>query len=235
MSVYINLPLAVRLGLKDYHIISLRTNTQKQLRANSDRSYYRKFLLLGIAALGFAIWSLVDGAITYPNQRVRALEYLRLEEENRLAEWEDIASKNGWSTENPGEPKTKGDIDTQYIMAVFSVIVGVCFLIKVWRSRGSWIEGSETGLDSSWGQSLEYNQVVKIDKKKWRNKGIAKIKYKQGKRNKKFVIDDFKFERYVTGRILFELESKSGTDKIVGGKPETLSQEASNRTSGKTQ
>jgi len=197
------------------------------IRANNDPKYYRRFMLIGFAALGFALWLLYDGAIAYPNQRIRALEYIKLVEEDRRDEWKEIASKNGWPTAKPGEPKEEADSIGQYAMAVPSTLVGLWLLLGVWRSRGRWIEASETGLTSSWGQSFDYTQVVAIEKKKWKDKGIAYIRYQQGNRKKRFVLDDYKFDRQLTDKILFEIEARCGTDKIVGGRPETPPVESS--------
>jgi len=93
-------------------------------------------------------------------------------------------------------------------------------LLGVWRSRGRWIELGKSGLTSSWGQSVAADQVVSLDKTKWRSKGIAVLKYNDGTRARKFVIDDFKFKREPTDRILAELESQIGLHKITGGPPE---------------
>ncbi len=190
------------------------------LRANSDRRFYQKFLLIAVAAIGFALWSLYDGVVSYPNQRSRALEYQILDKEGRSAEWQEHARERGWPTDLPGEPKTEVDFAIQYTMATGAGTVGLVLLLVAWLSRGRWIEASESGLNSSWGQSVDFNRVVSINKKQWKEKGIAKIKYEDGNRRKSFVLDNYKYDRQTTSRILYELESKSGTDKIVGGPPE---------------
>ncbi len=190
------------------------------LRANNEPKYYRRFLLIGLAALGFALLCLYDGAVKYPYLQSQATKYLKLESKDRSDELKKIAKQHNWVGMPSGELEHKYGRVGQYVMAGASAAVGFWLLLGVWRSRGRWIEASETGLSSSWGQRFDYNQVVAIDKKKWKDKGIAKIKYQQGNRKKKFVLDDYKFDRQVTDSIMFELESKCGTDKIVGGRPE---------------
>lgn len=190
------------------------------VRTNSDPRYYRRFLLMGLAAVGFALWSLYDGAVTYPNQRERALAHKELEDKGRSNEWSEFARQRGWPTNYPGEPKSQGDITMQYVMAALAGTIGLALVFNVWRSRGRWIEASETGLSSSWGQSLNFDQIVSLDKKRWKNKGIARITYYDGKRRRRFVLDDYKFDRQTTDQILYELEAKIGIDKIAGGPPE---------------
>ena len=189
------------------------------VRATTDNRFYLRFLVIGVVAIGFALWSLYDGAIAYPAQRERALKYQELEKEDRVKEWPDVARAQGWPTDTPGTPKTDADFLVQYIMATIAGTIGLWLLIVVLRSRGRWIEGSETGITSSWGQSFDFDSVESLDKKRW-NKGIAKVTYLEGKRKKQFVIDNYKFKRQETDTILRTLESRIGADKIVGGEPE---------------
>jgi hypothetical protein len=90
----------------------------------------------------------------------------------------------------------------------------------VWRARGRWIESTPSGITSSWGQSLDFDQVESLDKRKWRSKGIAKVTYRDNGRKRRFILDDYKFDRQATGQILRELESTIDAKMITGGPPE---------------
>jgi hypothetical protein len=61
---------------------------------------------------------------------------------------------------------------------------------------------------------------VKLDKKKWETKGIAKATYRDNSLTRVFVFDDFKFDREPLGDMLRSLEKKISRDQIVGGPPE---------------
>jgi hypothetical protein len=98
--------------------------------------------------------------------------------------------------------------------------VGLFLLSIPLRSRGRWIEADETGITSSWGQSFRYDEVEEVNKRKWRNKGIAKVTYVANNRRQVFVIDDFKFMREPTDQILFELERRIEIERITNGPPE---------------
>ena len=198
----------------------MTTSTQTTVRANVDSGFYTRFKLISAVAFGFALWSLYDGAVTYPAQRERALAYLDLPEDGRSQAWKEIAVEHGWPTQQPGEPKTTGNIVMQYFMAVVAGTASLVLLVTVLRARGRWVESNESGMTSSWGQSFAFDQVVSLDKRLWQDKGIAKIKYAQGKRKKRFVLDNYKFNRHALDTIIYDLESKIGTDKIVGGPPE---------------
>ena len=182
---------------------------------------------MGVVAVGFALYCLYDGFIGYPNQRKRALAYHELENEmlgqDPIAfrdRWHEIARQNNWPTTYPGEPKSQGDILMQFVMAAGAGVIGLWLLSGSWLARGRWIESTDTGINSSWGQSFNFDQVVSLNKRKWRDKGIAKVTYDEGGRKRRFVIDDYKFDRYPTDDILRELEVNIDPALITGGPPE---------------
>jgi hypothetical protein len=198
-----------------------------KIRAERDPRFYLRFVIIGWVAIGFALWSLYDGAVKYPQQRERGLAFEKLMEEGRDNEWDKYATERGWPTEYPGEPKSEADIKMQYVMVAVAGLIGALVLLNVWLSRGRWIEADDEGLNSSWGERVPYSSIVSLDKKIWRSKGIAKVKYNDGTRARRFVIDDYKFMRESTDNILYELEERIEPDKIVGGPPEPLREPAS--------
>jgi hypothetical protein len=194
------------------------------IRAERDPRFYLRFLLIGLAALGFALWALYDGYIGYPLAQERALAFEKLLEEKRSEEWDAYALERGWSTTPPTASKPheeyEVDVKMQFWMAGLAGIVSFFPLFAVWNSRGRWIEWSNNTLTSSWGQTVAMDQVEVLEKRQWRNKGIAKLRYNDGGKRKTFVIDDFKFKRAQTDEILVEIEKQIGHDKITGGPPE---------------
>jgi hypothetical protein len=196
------------------------------IRATSDRRFFLRFLLIGLVMAGFSLYCVYDGAIGYPNQRVRALKYQEFEEEGRVGEWPAFAKEQGWSTDPPGEPKTPVDFQLQYIMAAVTGAIALWFFSVVLRNRNRWIEAGAGGITSSWGQRFDWADVVALDKRLWKKKGIAKVYYQDGVRQRRFVIDDFKFLREPTGKILRTLESKIDSDKITGDLPEGAEEQA---------
>jgi hypothetical protein len=190
------------------------------LRAITDRRFYLRFLLIGLGTFAFALWALYDGYVAYPNQAMRAHKYIELVEADREDEWRDYAKEQGWPTANPGRPKGEADYIIQYIMAGGSGLVSLILITVVLRARGRWIELDGAQLTSSWGQTFTCDEIVSIDKKRWRDKGIARINYLQDGRKRRFVVDDFKFVRDDTDTILYEIEVQIELDRIIGGLPE---------------
>jgi hypothetical protein len=194
------------------------------IRAENDPRFSRRFLYMGIAAIGFALYCLYDGYIGYPHKQERALAFEKLYAEKKADQWEAYANERGWSAAIPEEPKSeeeyRGDIVMQYAMAVVSGLIGVWLISIPLRARGRWIESSDTGITSSWGQSLNFADIVSLDKRQWRNKGIARVTYAENGRKRRFVIDDYKFDRHKTDAILYELEQRIDPSLISGGPPE---------------
>ncbi len=134
--------------------------------------------------------------------------------------WESRATAEGWSMTPPAKLRTDGAILNQHIMAVIAALGAAHFLFTVYRTRGRWFELGESGITSRWGESFSLDQVTEIDKKQWRDKGIARLRYKDSKgRQRTFVVDDYKYHRKTTDRILWHIENVVGFDKIVSGKP----------------
>jgi hypothetical protein len=194
------------------------------IRAENDPKFSRRFLYMGIAAIGFAGYCVVDGAIRYPHMQERALAFEKLVAEDNADEWPAFATERGWSASIPHESQSeddfKGSIATQYSMAIVSGIIGAWLISIPLRARGRWIEGTGTGVTSSWGQSFNYDQVENLEKRQWRKKGIARVTYIEDGRRRKFVIDDYKFDRYKTDAILYELEQNIDPERITGGPPD---------------
>src|SRR3954466_10064018 len=49
------------------------------IRADNDPRFSRRFLIMGIVAIGFAFWSLYDGMVKYPAQRVHAFDEFKVD------------------------------------------------------------------------------------------------------------------------------------------------------------
>jgi len=59
-----------------------------------------------------------------------------------------------------------------------------------------------------------------LNKKKWKKKGIAKIRYQVEGREKNLTLDDYNYERDPTLSILRMVEDHIDHSKIINGEPE---------------
>jgi hypothetical protein len=206
------------------------------VRANIARGFLLRLGIVALVATGFALWALYDGTIGYPQQRERALVFQELSGEDEMMDeeeqlkWDAVAADNGWPLDDPGPPKTKYDFAMQYCMAAMAAPFGLLFLYFFLRNWGRWIEATETGLSTSWKQSLEYDDVISLDKKHWKKKGIARIQYEQDGRQRRLVLDDFKYEFEPTKEILMAVEAHLDADQILDGFAEQRPDQQSEQT-----
>ncbi len=205
-----------------------------QIRAENDPRYSRKFLIMGICALGFAMYCLYDGLVGYPARRETGFaefktDYPKSFTDDRhkgmtVAEFEVVAEpeqRHDWDHySHDRDIPSRPDVAMQFIMATVTTIAGLVLVSIPLRARGRWVEFSDAGLTSSWGQSFRCDEVELVNKRKWRGKGIATITYVAGGRRRNFVLDDYKFERYPTDAILYALEQRIDPERIVNGPPE---------------
>ncbi len=196
------------------------------LRANFQTSYGWRYLMLTGGFLFAALFFAYDGFIGYPRKMVYAERYAELGDmetsEKQLA-WKQITQENNWPRAVPVKTPEKiaEDIRGQYFYGIICLCVAIPPLVLYLRTKGSWIESTPTGLTTSWGQSLDYSKVTQLDKKRWANKGIAVATYPEGNLSRRFVFDDFKYEREPLGQMLRDLEQVLAPEQIVGGPPES--------------
>ena len=82
------------------------------------------------------------------------------------------------------------------------------------RARGRWIAASDSGITSSWGDSFQFDEVERSTNGSGAAKGSRKVTYVSDGRRRDFVIDDYKFDRYPTDAILYELEQRIDPGRI---------------------
>jgi hypothetical protein len=204
-----------------------------KLRANFDKNYLWRYLAFAGVCFPLCLWFFYDGLIGYPKQLPMTKAYDELRDiddpKKRKEAWQEIARKHDWPLKEPEKSteELESDIVGQYLFGGLCIPVWVTALIYYFRCRGSWIERSADGVVSSWGQTLDFAWVQKLDKKKWARKGIATASYEHAGERGTFVFDDYKFERGPLDRIVYELEQAIGPEKIVGGPPETQPAEIS--------
>jgi hypothetical protein len=172
---------------------------------------------------GFGAWSLYDGLIAYPRQR--ALYNLAYDQDDQLRDdWQQRLAEAGYpDIEDPTAELTKRvtwDIRTQYIMAAICLPIGVIFLGSWVRTGGRWIGLENDTVRTSRGQQVPLRAFNKLDKTRWRTKGIAVAHYDDAGDIGRITLDDWKYERVPTRRLIEKIESQLGPDQIIGDEPE---------------
>ncbi len=200
------------------------------LRTEINPGYLIRLAIVSSACLFMCLWSLYDGLVAYPNQRKHALEYQdfadahpELDKKELYDQWDETARQtHGWlvGKNDLEKPRSAYDINSQFVMAVVTGLIGLFFLWKLLRNRGRWIEADEQGLRSSEGREVAFDAIHALNKKLWQNKGIAKVIYAIHGKKQKIVLDDCNYVRDTTQAILRHVEANIDHAFIVNGKPE---------------
>ena len=189
-----------------------------QVKAETWSGHRNRIALIALVCLGFACWCLYDAVVRYPtdNEIVETYENL-LPAETRDDQWPQVAREHGWPEEPNGLPHRHepSDIFTQYVMLAISGSIGLVFGFTALRCLGRWIACDENGLTTSWGQSVAFDQITRLNLRRWK-KGYATVYYTHEGNERKLAIDDWKFDREPTDQIVAEVQARLSPEQIDG-------------------
>ena len=203
------------------------------IKANAHQGYLIKYLLIGVAALAFALWHAKDAVLVYPTLRPLAAAYETLQgpldEDGQSAipdgelqeRWQTLAAEKGWPEEFP---KTHDEINNlllyNYFIAIVFGSIGLGCLFIALTTIGKWVELKNGVLSDKKGKSIDIKDIVEIDKRRWEKKGLVTLTATSKGASKKMILDDLKFERQPVDQILMHIEKTVGEDKIINGETE---------------
>ncbi len=189
-----------------------------QVHARISKEWRRRMFFMGFMIWGSSAWFAYDGYIAWPaeEQRYQKLVELTAEvvaedeeptDKNPEVEriWRSHAEENDLKTKVP-KHRSDGDLAGQRYIAGFFAIIGVIFSTwvvlqhrKSVRAEGEVITGAE-------GQTVNFNEIVDMDRSKWEAKGIAYAIYERDGKRRKLCLDDHKF--IGTEEIILEAEKR---------------------------
>ena len=213
-----------------FYIATVRGGFQNNMnkRAELEKFFWLKFLLIGLGTLGGAAYGAYDAFVAGPDRLKQAkiwepiLLDESLSEEVKMNQWKEAAAEHGWKKSRPKkEIKIKSAKEFIWFNYGFT---GLCLLISLpclfWclSTKGSWIESTENGLRNSAGKQLTLDQITKVDKAKWEKKGITVVHYSNDQGGiSTFRIDDLKFERAKVDEIMAWVEDNIDSKLVVNG------------------
>lgn len=195
------------------------------IRADVHLPFFRKHLFLALGCFAYALYFIYDGLIAYPKKLKIAEAFESIPNgPNKSEQWVQMATENGWSSRNPAKTadEVAGLIQGQFIYASICVAIAAVALILWARAKGTWVEADEQEIRNSRGKTLSIDAITKIDKRKWSDKGIARIHHQTNGRRGRFILDDFKYDTPAVGQILVLAESGLEPDQVVGDKLERV-------------
>ena len=173
--------------------------------ARISKEWRRRMLFMFFMIFGIAAWFLYDGYILWPDEAQRHVEYLEIkdtlieagdavDEEStsvRLA-WERHAREMDYRRNIPKE-RMDDDIREQRVIG-WVMIIGA-LLYGVWIAWNHTRQVSAEGdiVIGASGERVDINSITAIDRKKWKDKGIAYGIYEEGGKQRRLCLDEHKF------------------------------------------
>ncbi|MDB4673450.1 hypothetical protein OAF27_01425 [Verrucomicrobiales bacterium] len=188
--------------------------------------YSKRMGLMTLMVFAFGCWFLYDALVGYPKKVGETKEYAaiveleekyaELKKEENLAAYAEFAAERGAGPEEPPTWRSiaaergvaldfketdEGDITEQKYWAggafLVASIIAVFFLIN----RSKKISADANSFTTPGGTTIPFESVYRIDKRKWKYKGLAYAHYTDSAGKKqKAALDDLKY---------------GGTDKIL--------------------
>ena len=197
--------------------------------AKSSTGWRVRLGIIALMSLFMSSFFFYDGFVGYPEsqklfEKVQAFTesdgVKELNEAGKLEAWNAYALKNQLPTENKLKKlmdlkKTESQMSTQKTLGFVLLPISLLFCFSWVRWLGRTVSCDDDGVRNSQGESVAWDAIVKFDKSKW-VKGIAFLVYKDGEDERRFLIDDFKYQREPMDGIVRAIEANLEADQIVG-------------------
>lgn len=145
-------------------------------------------LLLGLSAFFFYDWK-----IGYPKKRAQYEEYWPqyqqlVQKEKKTGDWFKLAREKGWP-EKPHEEDWNYKIREQLIFGCLTGTIGLGMLAAWLRNSRRKLTADHESFTTPDGHRVPFSSAFHLDKRKWDNKGLAYVRYRDGSSTRKAVID----------------------------------------------
>lgn len=205
------------------------------LAAKYSREWRDRMGIILLLVAGSSGWFFYDGLVAYPKYNEGAAAYARIvetveneglsgaEAETEAAKrWEKCARDFGGDPKEP--PAHAKNVAQQIHFGVGLAVAALAFLAWILREMRRVIRADDEKFDAltkafppfNGVVSVKFDSVFGIDKRKWKNKGIAVVHYKDERgRPRRGVIDDYKYAG--SEAILEKCEAVVAAKKAEGG------------------
>ncbi|MGI8603899.1 MAG: hypothetical protein ACR2OZ_13000 [Verrucomicrobiales bacterium] len=169
--------------------------------------YLRRMALMFLMFAFFAAWFYRDYRWGYPDKKHRYGEYQRvMSQPGGQAAWAKLSAENGWPLKPP-EKITHDDIEQQRNFAAGCAVIAAVILATFLINRGKTLRAEGDAFQTPSGERVPFASVFRVDRRKWRNKGLAFVYYRSASgAEKKTAVDDLKYAG--ADRVLARLMSR---------------------------
>ena len=173
--------------------------------ARISKEWRRRMLFMFFMIFGIAAWFLYDGYILWPDEAKRHVEYLEIKdtliEAGGAVDEESTSVRLAWERHaremdyRRNIPKERMDDDIREQREIGWVMIIGALLYGVWIAWNHTRQVSAEGdiVIGASGERVDINSITAIDRKKWKDKGIAYGIYEEGGKQRRLCLDEHKF------------------------------------------
>jgi hypothetical protein len=186
--------------------------------ARISHEWRKRMLILFCMYFGIALWFMSDGYYFWPQEQSRYQEYSQLLDELKSTgkakdaessafklEWQRKAKSAGYKNKAPKE-RTPDAINEQRLIGWVTLIGSLIFAAWIAWSHTRKVCLNEDHILDSKGASVPLSAIESVDKKHWKNKGIAYGLYSIETKAMRICLDAHKFKG--CDKIIAEVERR---------------------------
>ena len=189
-----------------------------EVTARVSKEWRRRMLFMLFMISGIAAWFLYDGYILWPEEAQRHVEYLEIKdtliEAGDAVDGESTSVRLAWDRHaremdyQRNIPKERMDDDIREQRVIGWVMIIGALLYGAWIAWNHTRQVSAEGdiVIGASGERVDINSITAIDRKKWKDKGIAYGIYEEGGKQRRLCLDEHKFRG--CGAIIIEADRR---------------------------
>jgi hypothetical protein len=176
-----------------------------KVHARISKEWRRRMTFMAIMLNGSALWFLYDGLIAWPSEQKRYEQLVTITadvvpEGTKLTDkdpavaraWADYAAKNDLPAKLP-KHRSPGDLSGQRLIGGVFLFFGLSFVGWVALQHRKSVRADGDIITGAGGETVHFDSIVEMDRRKWENKGIAYAIYEKDGKRRRLCLDDHKF------------------------------------------
>ncbi len=153
---------------------------------------WQRVVPFSLIPLLMGAWFYYDYKVGYPEKLDKYQQFVNYKKEGKTEEWVKYSAERGWDKEP--EEMDERKVNEQLYWALGVGLLGVFSSVYHLLSYPRKLRSDAKSFTPPWGPEIPFSDVVKIDRRPWKLKGLAKVYYQKNGATKKASIDDLRFK-----------------------------------------
>ena len=188
------------------------------VHARISKEWRRRMIMMALMLNGSGLWFCYDGFIAWPAEEKRYQQLVTLTAGTLAADekptdknpdvvraWKTYAAANELPEKLP-KHRSPGDLSGQRVIGGIFMAFGLTFVSWVLLQHRKSVRADGDIITGADGETVPFDSIVEMDRRKWANKGIAYAIYEKDGKRRRLCLDDHKF--IGTEAIILEAERR---------------------------